>query len=446
MDDRTVPATGAVSATALHRVVIVGGGAGGLELATKLGQRLGRRGRADVTLVDASPTHLWKPLLHEVAAGSLNSYQDELNYMAHARAHHFRYRFGRMDGLDRAARHILLAPIRDETGNEVVPRTALAYDTLVLAVGSTSNDFGTPGARAHCHFIDDRIEAEKLHQDLLVAVLGALYGRNASGQVAVAIIGAGATGVELAAELRHMGEELSRYGVPIRPDALRITIIEAAERILSALPERLSMSVTDALDRLGVAILTGARVAGVDAMRVLLADGRTVDAMIKIWAAGIKAPDFLKEIDGLESSRTGQLVVRPTLQTTRDDSVFAMGDCAHCPQPGTDRPVPARAQAAHQQATLLAKSIARRMAGKPLQAYVYRDFGSLVSLSRYTALGTLMGGIFRKTHRIEGRAARFAYTSLYRMHQMALHGLWRTAILILTNRLQRVTQPSLKMH
>ena len=150
MDDRTIAAAGAASAAALHRVVIVGGGAGGLELATKLGDRLGRRRRADITLVDASPTHLWKPLLHEVAAGSLNSYQDELNYMAHARTHHFRYRFGRMDGLDRAATRVLLAPIRDETGNEVVPRTAVAYDTLVLAVGSTSNDFGTPGARAHC--------------------------------------------------------------------------------------------------------------------------------------------------------------------------------------------------------------------------------------------------------------------------------------------------------
>lgn len=446
MTEKAFAASSEASGAILHRVVIVGGGAGGLELATKLGARLGGRGRADITLVDASPTHLWKPLLHEVAAGSLNSYQDELNYMAHARAHNFRYRFGRMDGLDRAGKRVLLAPIHDEVGREVVPRTKLDYDTLVLAIGSTSNDFGTPGARAHCHFIDDRIEAEKLHQDLLVAVLGALYGRDASGQVSVAIIGAGATGVELAAELRHMGEELSRYGVPIRPDALRIAIVEAADRILSALPERLSTSVADALDRLGVKIMTGARVAGVEAAWIKLADGATVDATIKIWAAGIKAPDFLKDLDGLESSRTGGLVVRPTLQTTRDDSVFAFGDCAHCPQPGSDRPVPARAQAAHQQATLLAKSIARRLEGKPLQAYVYRDFGSLVSLSRYTALGTLMGGIFRKTHRIEGRAARFAYTSLYRMHQMALHGLWRTAILILTNRLQRVTQPSLKMH
>jgi NADH dehydrogenase len=243
-----------------------------------------------------------------------------------------------------------------------------------------------------------------------------------------------------------MGEELSKYGVPIDPDALRITVIEAAPRVLPVLPERLGTSVADALRGIGVRILAGARVAQIDERAVHLADGTEVPAQIKVWAAGIKAPDFLRNIDGLESNRAGQLVVRRTLQTTRDDDVFAFGDCAACPQPGTDQPVPARAQAAHQQASMLAKSMVRRLDGKPLPEYTYRDFGSLVSLSRYTALGTIMGGVFRHSHRIEGRIARFAYISLYRMHQMALHGLWRTAILILTNRLQRVTQPSLKMH
>jgi len=430
--------------TQAHRIVLVGGGAGGSELATKLGDKLGRKGRAEIVLVDSAPTHLWKPLLHEVAAGTLNSYQDELNYIAHARMHHFRYRFGRMDGLDRARKEIRLAPITDDSGREVVPAQRIPYDTLLIAVGSVSNDFGTPGAREHCAFLDSRAEAEALHRDLLVGVLASVA--KPGGTMDVAIVGGGATGVELAAELRRMGDELSRYGVPIRPEALRITIIEASGRILSALPERLSASVRDALRTLGVAVLTGARVARIDASGVTLADGTSIQARIKVWAAGIKAPDFLRGLDGLESNRNGQLVVRRTLQTTCDDDVFAFGDCAQCPQPGTDRPVPARAQAAHQQASLLVRSMTRRIEGKTLPEYTYRDFGSLVSLSRYTALGTLMGGIFRESHRIEGRLARLAYISLYRMHQMALHGIWRTAILILTSRLQRVTQPSLKMH
>ena len=433
--------------TGPHRIVIVGGGAGGLELATALGRRLGPRGRAEVVLIDANLTHLWKPLLHEVAAGSLNSYQDELNYIAHARQNGFRFEFGRMDNLDRTNRHVLLAPIEDQAGSEIVPRRAVAYDTLVLAVGSISNEFGTPGVRQHCRFLDSRAEAEALHRDLLLTLLRASTAENGTEEVSVAIVGGGATGVELAAELRHAGDELARYGAPIRPGSLRITLIEAADRILSSLPERLSTSVTEALEGLDVAVLTSSRVTHVDEDGVHLAGGTLVKAQVKVWAAGVKAPPFLKGLDELESARNGQLVVRSTLQTTRDDNVFAFGDCAWCPlAPGSDRSVPPRAQAAHQQASLLAKSIPHRLEGKPLLEYSYSDFGSLVSLSRYTALGTLMGGVFRKSRTIEGRLARVAYLSLYRMHQMALHGVWRTLILILTNRLQRVTQPTLKMH
>lgn len=431
----------------LHRVVIVGGGAGGLELATALGRRLGRKGRAEVVLVDASLTHLWKPLLHEVAAGSLNSYQDELNYIAHARQHGFRFEFGRMDGLDRARRLVLLAPIKDAAGEAFVPRRSVPYDTLILAVGSCSNEFGTPGVRQHCRFLDSRAEAEALHRELLLTLLRASTAENGPMKIGVAIVGGGATGVELAAELRHMGAELARYGALVQPGVLKITVIEAADRILSALPERLSVSVTEALRELDIAVLASSRVTHVDEDGVHLADGNVIRAQVKVWAAGVKAPPFLAGIDGLESARSGQLVVRSSLQTTRDDDVFAFGDCAWCPQaPGSDRPVPPRAQAAHQQATLLGKSIPRRLEGRPLLDYSYSDFGSLVSLSQYTALGTLMGGVFRKSRTIEGKLARFAYLSLYRMHQMALHGWWRTMILVLTNRLQRVTQPTLKMH
>jgi len=126
----------------LHRILIVGGGAGGLELATRLGDRLGRRKRARITLVDCARTHLWKPLLHEVAAGSMDLYENDLDYLAQARWHHFEFQLGRMDGLDRARRVVKLAPTFDEEGHEeLIPRREIAYDTLVLAVGSRTNDF-----------------------------------------------------------------------------------------------------------------------------------------------------------------------------------------------------------------------------------------------------------------------------------------------------------------
>ncbi|WP_165601745.1 FAD-dependent oxidoreductase, partial [Methylobacillus sp. MM3] len=111
-----------------HRIVIVGGGAGGLELATRLGRTLGKRGKAQVTLVDAHLTHIWKPLLHEVAAGSLNSSEDELNYVAQAKWNHFEFQLGRMQGLDRACKRVRLAALVDENGVELVPERDIAYD------------------------------------------------------------------------------------------------------------------------------------------------------------------------------------------------------------------------------------------------------------------------------------------------------------------------------
>ncbi|HWV10067.1 MAG TPA: FAD-dependent oxidoreductase, partial [Pseudomonas sp.] len=187
-----------------HRIVIVGGGAGGLELATRLGRTLGKRGQARITLVDANLTHIWKPLLHEVAAGSLNSSEDELNYVAQAKWNRFEFQLGRMSGLDRAARQITLAATLDERGGVLMPERQLSYDSLVIAVGSTTNDFGTPGAAEHCIFLDTREQAERFHRQLLSHYLRAHAGQGENTeQVSVAIVGAGATGVELAAELHH---------------------------------------------------------------------------------------------------------------------------------------------------------------------------------------------------------------------------------------------------
>src|SRR5215218_319564 len=158
----------------VHRIVIVGGGAGGLELATRLGDRFGAKGLARVTLVDCARTHLWKPLLHEVAAGSMDLYEHDLDYLAQARWHHFEFQLGRMDGLDRARRAVELCPTRDEiTREELIPRREIFYDTLVIAVGSTTNDFGTPGAREHAISLDTPDQAELFHHRLVNACIRA---------------------------------------------------------------------------------------------------------------------------------------------------------------------------------------------------------------------------------------------------------------------------------
>ncbi|AIR88140.1 NAD(P)/FAD-dependent oxidoreductase [Pseudomonas cremoricolorata] len=429
-----------------HRIVIVGGGAGGLELATRLGKSLGKRKQANVTLVDANLTHIWKPLLHEVAAGSLNSSEDELNYVAQAKWNHFNFQLGRMSGLDRASKRIQLAATLDEEGRELLPARTLGYDTLVIAVGSNTNDFGTLGAAQHCLFLDTRKQAERFHQQLLNHYLRAHAGEVAGEKISVAIVGAGATGVELAAELHHAAHELAAYGLDrIQPQDMHITLIEAGPRVLPALPERISIPVHKTLEKLGVTVLTNAAVSEVSEDGMKTANGEVIQASLKVWAAGIRAPAFLKDIDGLETNRINQLMVRPTLQTTLDDDIFAFGDCAACPQPDSDRNVPPRAQAAHQQASMLTKSLKARLEGKALPTYQYRDYGSLVSLSRFSAVGNLMGNLTGSVM-LEGWLARMFYVSLYRMHQMALYGTFKTLMLMLGSKIGRGTEPRLKLH
>ena len=428
--------------------MIVGSGAGGLELATRLGRKLGKSGAARIILVDANLTHIWKPLLHEVAAGSLNSSEDELNYVAQAKWNHFEFQLGRMSGLDRASKSITLAPTLDDDGQVLMPERRIAYDSLVIAVGSTTNDFGTPGAAEHCIFLDTRAQAERFHRRMLSHYLRAHASESeAGGKIDIAIVGAGATGVELAAELHHAAKQLAAYGLNrIRPEDMRITLIEAGPRVLPALPERIARPVHQTLEKLGVTVLTGAAVSEVTAEGLKTADGNFIPASLKVWAAGIRAPGFLKDLDGLESNRINQLQVRPTLQTTLDDDVFAFGDCAACPQPGNDgRNVPPRAQAAHQQASLLAKSLRLKISGQSLPEYRYRDYGSLISLSSFSAVGNLMGNLTGSVM-LEGWLARVFYVSLYRMHQMALYGTLRTLLLMLSDRIGRSTEPRLKLH
>lgn len=439
-------------ATSSHHIVIVGGGAGGLKLATQLGDTLGKSGKAIVTLVDKSSTHLWKPLLYEVAAGSMDLDKHELEYMAQARWHNFRFRLGAMEGLSRNMREIYLANVYDDDGEVLIPRRVMRYDTLVIAVGSVSNDFGVPGVAEHCIALDTQAEAAMFHRHLINACVRAHVqplGLRV-GQLNVAIIGGGATGVELAAELHNTTRELAAYGLDnIDPDRdFKLTIIEAASSLLPALPEALSLEVQRQLAELKVALKLGERVTKVDEKGVYTESGKMIPAELVVWAAGIKAPDFLKDIGGLETNWANQLVVKTTLQTTRDDNIFAFGDCAACPMPevGDKAFVPPRAQAAHQQASLLVKSINCRINGKSLPVYKYRDFGSLVNLGKYTTVGNLMGGMTGGALFIQGTIAGIMYRSLYKMHLYALHGFGKVFLDTIARMITRRNEPHVKLH
>lgn len=431
-----------------HRVVIVGGGAGGLELATRLGDRLRRR--VEVTLIDRHRTHVWKPKLHEIAAGSMDLSAHEVDYLAQSHWHGFRYRIGEMVGLDRERREVHVAPYFDDEGRQVTPKRCFGYDTLVIAVGSQSNDFGTPGVAEHAMKLESLGDARRFHARMVNACIRA-HAQTATlrpEQLKVAIIGAGATGVELAAELHRTTREVVAYGLD-RVDAdkdIRVSVVEAADRVLPALPPRLSQATEALLGKLGVQVLTKARVAEVLRDGVRLADGRMLPAELVVWAAGVKAPDFLKDIGGLESNRLNQLVVRPTLQTTRDDDVFAMGDCAACSWNGNGVNVPPRAQAAHQQASHVFAQVKRRLSAQPLKDWRYRDFGSLVSLGEYSTVGNMMGGPLGGSLMVEGLFARVMYLSLYKMHELALHGPVKVTLDTMARVITRRTEPHVKLH
>jgi len=429
----------------MTRIIVVGGGAGGLELATKLGNKLGKKNKAEVTLVDRKASHLWKPLLHEVATGSLDEGVDAISYRAHAKNHHFNFRLGSLENIDRERKVISLCELKDEKGELLLPKREFEYDILVMAIGSTANDFNTAGVRENCIFLDSPEQAHRFRM-LMNNEFLKLHAKAGQGTVDIAIVGAGATGVELSAELHNAIKELRTYGFgDLDSSKLNVNLVEAGERILPALPSRISASAHHELTKLGVNVRTATMVTRAEYDGLTTKDGEKIPAHIMVWAAGIKAPDFIKDIAGLETNRINQLVVTDTLQTTRDDTIFAIGDLAQCTQ-NDGSFVPPRAQAAHQMSSLAYTNIVAKMNGKELKAYIYKDHGSLVSLSRFSTVGSLMGNLTKGSMMIEGRIARIVYISLYRMHQMALHGAVKTALMMLVGRINRVLRPNLKLH
>ncbi len=431
------------------QIVVVGGGAGGLELVRRLGAKYGRK-KHDIILVDKNLSHIWKPLLHEVAAGALDANLDEVGYRGHCYRWGYRFFQGALDGIDRAAKTISLAPVHDEDGREVIAGHTIRYDILVLAVGSVSNDFGVPGVKEHCTYLDSRDQADRFRTRLLNHCLrvsrAMMKDPGADEQVRVAIVGGGATGVELAAELYNAAGALAHYGLEVFDESrLKVTLLEAGPRILPLLPEKLSQAARHELTELGVAVKEATQVIEAQPGALITKCGQRIEADLMVWAAGVKGAEFLSSL-GLETNVRNQFLVRETLQTVSDDMIFALGDCASYTPPGHERPIPPRAQAAHQMAAVVFDNICRLQQGKPLKHFVYRDKGSLVSLSRFSTVGSLMGNLIGGSMAIEGRLARLIYTSLYQMHLFSIHGWIKGSFLMLIGRVNRIVRPRLKLH
>ena len=307
-------------------------------------------------------------------------------------------------------------------------------------------------------FLDNPNQASQLHKRLMLNLL-ALDERLKSDPnqyFTLSIVGAGATGVELSAELFHAVDNLKAYGLNRLTHAhLKVNLIEAGERILPALPERISENASVQLERLGVNILTNVRIIQACEQGLIEQDESIIHSDVMLWAAGVKAPDFMHNIAGLSTNKINQLVIGPTLQSIDDERIFALGDCAALQlnidddETELNNQVPATAKAAHQMDKVdfnNLKALINANQGQQLQHFEYKDYGSLISLSHYGTLGSLLSGMKHNSLIIEGRLARLMYVSLYRMHQLALFGPVKTFLITLSSRINKVIRPRLKMH
>ncbi|MCG7403083.1 MULTISPECIES: NAD(P)/FAD-dependent oxidoreductase [Caballeronia] len=436
-----------------HRIVIVGGGAAGLELATRLGNSVGKRRRAEVILIDRFPTHFWKPLLHEVASGQIDASSHQIDYAAHAKWNHFRFEQGALANIDRGRREIVIDETTDIDGRPLLPKRTLAFDSLVLALGSVTNFFSIPGAAQHALTLETVEQAETFRRRLLSSLLRSSHARQATPgaartPVSVTVIGGGATGVELAAALRGSAEMLREYHLAsIDPASdIRIRLLEGAPRVLPALPERISTRAQDVLAKLGVEVRLGCRVRSVDEHAVSTADGETLTSDITIWAAGVEGAPVLRTLEGLPLNRLGQVIVDATLQVEPGSGIYAMGDCAACAAAKGDALVPPRAQAAFQQAVYLADALARRLDERAVPLFAYRDQGTLVSFGRAGAAGALMSELLRRPLFIDGWFAASCYRHLYRRHIMGLTGVKRALMYAASQWLRERVRPTVKLN
>lgn len=447
MNDHSSTAPAQTTAAVPH-IVIVGGGAGGLVLATRLAHQTHKHKLCKVTLVDESLTHVWKPLLHEIASGSLNSYEDELSYLAHAATHHYYFELGRVHGVDTANKRLLLDAFTDSDGREHIPARALSYDTLIMAIGSEVNDFGVPGVVEHAFRLDSRQQAERLHTHILGLYMAAqsrsLETPELDQGLAINIIGAGATGVELATELYSTLSHMTRYGLSrIRPETLRINVVEAAPSILGGQSDKVVREAQTALTKMGINVLLNTRITGIHGDHITTAEGEEIPTSITVWTTGVKAPAFLTQCEGLTLNRNNQIIADDHLRATGIEGVYAIGDCAAVTQDG--RPLGPRAQVAQQQAVYLAKSLADGLRGKPQVPFVFRDKGSFISLGSNNSAATIMTSLMGNFN-IHGISAKWAYLALYRQHQLELLGFYRASIQVIKDVLTRAVGPRLKLH
>ena len=434
-----------------QKILIIGGGAGGLELAVGLARKFSKQ--FEVVLVDKEKTHVWKPHLHEIAAGSMYTHAEQLDYLHLANKFKFKFILGSFMSCDEANKTIRLASKVNAENEVIIPERIIPYDALVMAIGSTSNDFGTKGVKEFTFSLDDLVTAEKFHSVLLDKVMQKEHLVDNNEPFTISIVGGGATGIELSVELLQTTKKLSQFGLDnLKRNPIKINVVNAADQLLPGMSQKISDGAKEILEDLKINVLNSSKVIEVTKnVAVIEYKGNRVElpSDMIVWAAGVKCSDILKNIPNVTLTRGNQITVNNNLQAIGSPSIFAIGDCASIPWvngPKEGLTVPPRAQSAHQMSNYLTKNLYNILRGKEVPEFRYKDFGSLVSLGAHDTVGTLMGFLSGKSLFVEGKIAKFMYLNLYHGHQVKINGFWAALGMLLGRSIQEKFKPKVKLY
>jgi NADH dehydrogenase len=377
-----------------HRVVVVGGGFGGLQAAVKL-----RRAPVEVTLVDRRNFHLFQPLTYQVATGALSP--GEIAYPLRAifkRDPNVRVVLAEVADVDLEARQVELRP----AGGIPTP-ARIRYDTLILAGGSSYSYFGHDDWRTYADEVKS-LESALTVRNRLLGAFEAAEGESdpalRAAWLTFVVVGAGPTGVEMAGQIGELARDTLRHDFrAIDPRTARILLVEATDRVLTTFPPSLSGKAERSLERLGVTVLTGRTVVGIDGEKVTIEDAggasETILTRTVIWAAGVTASSLasrLAELTGAELDRAGRVTVGPDLTLPGHPEVFALGDMVRVQAAeGTPVDLPGVAPVAMQQGRYAAKVTRARLRGKQTPPFRYRDKGNLATIGRGAAVADIKG-------------------------------------------------------
>jgi NADH:ubiquinone reductase (H+-translocating) len=383
-----------LAAAEAHRVVVVGGGFGGLQAVLKL-----RRAPAEVTLVDRRNFHLFQPLTYQVATGALSP--GEIAYPLRAIFKHdenVHVLMAEVSGFDLAAREVHLTPVDSVPTPDTIP-----YDSLIVAGGSQYSYFG------HDQWSEHAAEVKSLESALVVRnrLLSAFEAAEEEPDLAqraswltFVIVGAGPTGVEIAGQIGELARDTLRHDFRrIDPRTARILLVEMADRVLTSFPPSLSAKAAHSLERLGVTVLTQRTVVAMDDVSVTIraegGDEETIPSRTVVWAAGVTASSLAEKLAGLsgaEQDRAGRLTVEPDLTLPGHPEVFALGDMVRIRNDAGEAVVlPGVAPVAMQEGRYAAKVVRDRLRSRGTAPFRYRDKGNLATIGRAAAVADIKG-------------------------------------------------------